>query len=135
MLQKVLLDTNVLLRLILKDNNQQLKEIIKILEQAESGKINLYCKSISIFEIVFVLSGKMYQTAKSEIVEILKTMLNISVINFEESKELSLALDIFLDYSISAVDSFLIANCILNKQDFFSFDTKANKIYKQVTKK
>ena len=76
----------------------------------------------------------MYQTAKSEIVEILKTMLNISVINFEESKELSLALDIFLDYNISVVDSFLIASSILNKQDFFSFDTKATKIFKHLAK-
>ena len=53
--QEILIDTNVLLRIILKDDPKQLAQITDLLEQAEAGKVNLYCKTISIFEIIFVL--------------------------------------------------------------------------------
>ena len=135
MSKEILIDTNVLLGLILKDNQPQLNQIKELLEQAEMGQTGLNCKSISIFEVIFVLLGKSYELEKSEIVAIIKTLLNIPVINFEEVDILNAALDIFLNNGISIIDSFLISSCILKKQDFFSFDKKASKTYKELVKK
>jgi len=135
MSKEILIDTNVLLGLILKDNQPQLNQIKELLEQAEMGQTGLNCKSISIFEVIFVLLGKSYELEKSEIVAIIKILLNIPVINFEEVDILNAALDIFLNNGISIIDSFLISSCILKKQDFFSFDKKASKTYKELVKK
>jgi len=135
MSKEILIDTNVLLGLILKDNQPQLNQIKELLEQAEMGQVGLNCKSISIFEVIFVLLGKSYELEKSEIVAIIKILLNIPVINFEEVDILNAALDIFLNNGISIIDSFLISSCILKKQDFFSLDIKASKTYKELVKK
>jgi predicted nucleic acid-binding protein len=125
-----LLDTNVFLRLILKDNLEQYKQVINLLEQAEFGKITLVCPLISLFEITFVLSGETYQRPKNEIVTILKTLLKFRIIKFESEEIFALALDIFLENSVSIVDSFLLATAKNQKYEFFSFDKKALKIYK-----
>jgi predicted nucleic acid-binding protein len=133
--QEILIDTNVLLRIILKDDPKQLAQITDLLEQAEAGKVNLYCKTISIFEIIFVLSGKIYELEKVEVVEIMQTLLNISVISFEKIEILNESLNIYLENNISFPDSFLIATCTLENLDFYSFDQKANKVYKKLTLK
>jgi predicted nucleic acid-binding protein len=125
-----LLDTNVFLRLILKDNLEQYKQIIGLLEQSEFSKINLVCPLISLFEITFVLSGKTYQRPKNEIATILKTLLKLRIIKFESEEIFALALDIFLENSISIVDSFLLSSSQIQKYEFYSFDQKALKISK-----
>jgi predicted nucleic-acid-binding protein len=133
--QEILIDANVLLRIILKDDPKQLTQITDLLEQAELSKVNLYCKTISIFEIIFVLSGKVYELEKVEIVKIIQTLLTISVISFEKIEILIEALNIYLEHNISLPDSFLIATCNLENLDFYSFDQKANKVYKKLALK
>lgn len=134
MKQTYLLDTNVILRLILKDNLEQYQQIIKLLEQSESGKLKLYCSSISIFETAFVLLGPTYKTEKTETIKILETVLNLKPIDFEKEEVLFESLNIFSASPVSLVDSYLLAQSKMNNYQFFSFDTKANKVFDGIVK-
>lgn len=133
--QIYLLDTNVILRLILKDNQDQYKKIMELLEQAESGYINLECSFVSIFETAFVLLGKTYEISKNDTVKILNTVLNIRLIDFEKKESILKALEIYDKNTISIMDSYLLAESTLNNKQFFSFDAKANKTFKQLQTK
>jgi predicted nucleic acid-binding protein len=57
------------------------------------------------------------------------------VISFEKIEILIEALNIYLEHNISLPDSFLIATCNLENLDFYSFDQKANKVYKKLALK
>lgn len=135
MSQKYLLDTNVILRLILRDSQKQYEDILELFNHAEVGKIELVCPSISLFETSFVLLGKYYNTPKEEFIPILETLLSLKIINFEEEETFRLALEIFSKNSISLVDSYLIAKSNLQNFTFFSFDQKALKTYESYKNK
>ncbi len=127
-----LLDTNVLLRLILKDEQSQLAKIQDLLEQSESQKVKLFCSGISIFEIVFVLMGKTYNLDKIQTVKVISTLLKLKVIEFEDLGIFEMALKIFSKQNISFPDTYLIAKSRIQKLEFFSFDNMANKAYKNL---
>ncbi|MEI6728987.1 MAG: PIN domain-containing protein [bacterium] len=132
MTETYLLDTNVILRLILKDNLDQYNQVIKLMEQGESGKVKLYCSTISIFETIFVLTGKIYQSSKLEVIQIIQTVLNLQPINFEEQVTIFEALEIFSSHSLSFPDCYLLAKSKINQYKFFSFDQKAVKIFNKL---
>lgn len=131
-MKKYLIDTNVLLRLILKDDLNQLKKIQNLLIEVESEKVKLYCASISLFETAFILMGKMYNLSKPKTAQILQTLLKLKVIEFQDLEIFNTALDIFVSSNISFPDCYLLAKAKLDKLTFFSFDAKANKVFKQL---
>jgi predicted nucleic-acid-binding protein len=128
------LDTNVILRLVIKDNLEQLEEIKKLLDLAVAKKVKLYCSIMVIFETEWVLRC-FYKFQKNDIVEILKNILSLKEINFDQTEILNLTLENMAKNQLGIEDNYHVAYAITNKQDFFSFDTKANKIFKELTKK
>lgn len=130
MSDKYLLDTNILLRLVLSDNENQWNEIYALFEKAERGEARLFCDVPSLFEFCFVLSGEYYDLSKKEIVEKLKEILDLKIINFFEKTLFLTALEIyeFNDSNLSIIDCFLIARCKDQDLKLFSFDKKAKRV-------
>lgn len=128
------LDTNVILRLIIKDNLEQVTIIKKLLEQAASKKIKLTTSIISVFETEWVLRS-FYKFEKKDILEVIQKLLSISEINFEHTEILDLAIQNMLNNSLGFEDNYHLAYSLFNNLEFFSFDTKANKIFNQLKTK
>lgn len=128
------LDTNVILRLIIKDNHEQLEVIKKLLEQATSKKIKLTTSIISIFETEWVLRS-FYKFEKNDILEVLQKILSIGEITFDQRDILDLTIQNMLNNTLGFEDNYHIAYSQFNNLDFFSFDTKALKFFKQLQTK
>lgn len=120
------LDTNVILRLIIKDNLEQLGEIKKLLSLVANKKIKLYCSVIVIFETEWVLRS-FYKFEQHDILNILENILSVKEINFDQEEILSLTIENATKNNLGLEDNYHIAYSLFNKLDFFSFDNKANK--------
>lgn len=128
------LDTNVILRLIIKDNLDQLKVITDLFNKVSTKKVKLFSSTLAIFETEWVLRS-FYKFEKNDIVELLKKILSIKEINFSETEILNLTLENMSKNSLGLEDNYHISYSIFNNLDFFSFDEKANKVYKKLATK
>jgi len=128
------LDTNVILRLVIKDNSDQLEEIKKLLNLVVAKKVKLHCSIMGIFETEWVLRS-FYKFEKQDIVEVLKNILSLKEISFDQLEILSLTLENMTKNDLGLEDNYHLAYAIINKLDFFSFDKKTSKTYKELVKK
>lgn len=94
MVKRIFIDTNVWLRFILKDNENQFEPTSQLITLVEEGKLRPYISTIVLLEIACVLKS-FYKISKNKIIEDLYTILetrNITIIektNFKKSLELS----------------------------------------------
>ena len=113
-----LIDTNVILRFILNDNNEMTERAAEIIA---SGA---YTKPEVIAEVVYVLKS-VYSIPKDKIASIVCGLSNI--IQIENSDCVIYAINLFASVSLDFVDCLLIAYHRINHENVFSFDQKLNK--------
>ena len=113
-----LIDTNVILRFILNDNNEMAKCAAEVIA---SGA---YTKPEVIAEVVYVLKS-VYSTPKDKIASIVCGLSDI--IQIENSDCVIYAINLFSNVSLDFVDCLLIAYHKINGENIFSFDKKLNK--------
>ena len=68
------LDTNILVRLIARDNKHQLKRVQKLF--AHKNKLYVF-EDAAMMEVVFVLSGQIYNYPREKIAEKIKSIMQI----------------------------------------------------------
>lgn len=73
------LDTNVLVRYITKDNEQQWKKAVQLIESGQP----CFISNIVLCELVWVLRSQPYHFKKEEILQVLEVMLQTPVFQFE----------------------------------------------------
>lgn len=100
------LDTNVLVRYITRDDEQQWQKAVEIIE---SGR-KCFISNIVLCELVWVLRGKSYQFSKDEILQALEMMMQSAVFEYENRTAVYQALQRskqgsgdFSDYLIGAI--------------------------------
>jgi predicted nucleic acid-binding protein len=132
-MQKLFLDTNILARFLLGDVLEQNLEVLEIFKKAKLKQIQLYIIPEVFLELFYVLH-KQYELSKIDIIMEYRKVLNLSFLKCENQPTLLQALDILEIENISLEDAYFISYCLTYHFDFFSFDTKANKIFKELTK-
>ena len=116
----LLIDTNILLRYILKDNESLTDKATDIIS---CNKV--VCLNAVIYEVVHVLS-KVYGIPRIEIADELLGLIQDEII-FTDDKLLSLqTLMIFKETSMDFIDCLLIARHMIYKDSVQSFDKKLN---------
>lgn len=126
---QVIIDTNILLRYILRDVESQYLTAQKFLIRAKAKNLQLVVPQIVIFEIVFNLD-KYYDFAKDKIVTAIKDLLSTGSLNIQDWDIFNLAIDIYENNSIDFVDCFIIAKSQISKAQVFSFDKDFKKLAK-----
>jgi len=124
-----IVDTNVLLRFLLKDVPNQVTEAREKFQQAKEGKIELIIPQVVIFEIVFHLS-KLYKFDKNKVIEGLKVILNTQYLKIQDRKIFKVTVQIFQKNNLSFVDCFLAAYSTEDEGEVFTFDQGLNKLLK-----
>ena len=76
------LDTNVLVRFLVKDNERQAKTIYRILKQAESDKEVFFVPLLVVLETVWVLES-VYKIKRQEIIDSINELLLMPILEFE----------------------------------------------------
>ena len=116
----VTIDTNVILRYILNDIEEQVKKASQIINDGAQTYPEI------IAEVVYVLT-KLYSVPREEIDDILLPFLE--EVEMIEKEIVKSALSIYAETKFDFVDSLLIARKSLNDEKIFTFDKKlANRL-------
>ncbi len=127
-----IIDTNVVLRYLLKDHEEFYKEAEALFDRAFSGKKKLFLLDTVIAEVVYVLSG-LYKVKRQEIAQVLKELLKAKGINAVDKEVLFDALETFAKKNLDFVDCLICAYA--TKYQVISFDKKVQKCADETSKK
>ena len=120
-----ILDTNIILRFIVGDNEEQKIKARKIFLDAEKGKINLQIKTVVIAEACYVLES-FYKKEREEIANSMEVFLSQKWLKVEDRLPLTSMWRWYRE-KLHFVDSFLVASSKFNKYRILSFDKKLTK--------
>jgi len=116
-----LLDTNIIIRFLVGDNEEHLKISAEYFEQIEQGSMEVEILSGVLMEAFFVLT-KFYKLPKTEVISDLKTILSFEGIVNKNKVILFETLNIIANKNIDFVDALICAKCTLQNYDKLSFD-------------
>ncbi len=123
---KLVADTNIILRFLLKDNLDQFNTAREILIKVKEDKLELAIPQIVMFEIIYSLD-KYYGFPKEKIIDALSTIIGTKNIKIQDQSAFKRALTLFGDNNLSFVDCFLIAYSEENDAKLFTFDKDLQK--------
>ena len=124
---KYLLDANVLLRLLLDDNPDQVKQTLHLLSKAKVKKIQIIVPQIVVFEVEFILE-KYYKIPKAEIVDKLRVILGVNYLKIDDRVIFQDASELFLKNNTSFADCFIFYLARHHHAKLFTFDQKLSKL-------
>lgn len=124
-----LLDTNVIIRFLVKDDQALATKAKVILENSPAHSLEL---TLAVFlEISFVLSS-FYELPKAEVIRDLALLISLPSINCNRSF-LSSLLETYESNSISMVDAYLMTRIRLGKNHkIVTFDKKLEKLSQEI---
>lgn len=121
MKNRVLLDTNTLVRLTVRDYEPHYIRAKELFLQIENGEIEAELLDIIIAEIIYVLH-KVYKYKKDDVVSVLIKVLEYSHIIVENRNVVYHALKLFENKNIDFADAMLCAKKNLQGYEVMSFD-------------
>ncbi len=117
--EKTLLDTNVLLRYILNDN----EEMSRIASELIDGTV--YTVPEVLAEVAYVLA-KVYKANRADIATFLSAIVND--VDVEPAHVVEKAIEVYRDNNLDFVDCMLVAYNKVEGTKVFTFDKKMNKL-------
>ena len=121
-----LLDTNIIIRFLVGDNEEHLEKSTKYFEQIEQGSMKVEILSDVLMEAFFVLT-KFYKLPKREVISDLKVILSFEGVVNRNKVILFEALSIIENKNIDFVDALICAKCRFQNYDKLSFDKDLDK--------
>lgn len=119
----VIIDTNVVLRLVFADDSKLSAQAKEIFDQAEAGEIRIYLDEVVIAETIWVLSS-FYRQQKQDIIARLKDLISQRWIVNPRKKLVSAALDLFSETNLSYIDAWILSVSRQRKIELKTFDQK-----------
>lgn len=101
-------DTNYLLRFLIKDVPAQHTQAKRLFTEAAKGKVELITSTVVVFEVVWVLTS-FYELTKADTLELLRQVLLMNFLVIPERPLLTRALDLFEEYAVSFEDCYNVA--------------------------
>ena len=100
------IDANVVLRYLLRDNEDLFKSVCEIFLEAENGDLTLMIHILTLAEIIWTLESY-YECSKEEISTILEELIDADGIEMHESEIVKNALTSYRDNNVDFVDAYL----------------------------
>lgn len=114
----IIVDTNIILRYLLNDNDELNKKSIEIIDNNP-----IFIPTEVIVEVSYVLK-KVYNVEKEKISEAIKLLLNMEGVQFQNKETIDLAFKIYAEKNFDIVDCMLYAYHMNEKYDIKTFDKK-----------
>jgi len=121
-----LLDTNIIIRFLVGDNEEHLAKSTEYFEQIELGSMEVEILSDVLMEAFFVLT-KFYKLPKIEVISDLKTILSFEGVVNKDKVILFEALSIIENKNIDFVHALICAKCKFQNYEKLSFDKDLSK--------
>lgn len=115
-----LIDTNIILRYLVRDDESLYNKANILFKQAEQGKTKILVKVVVVAECCYVLES-FYKKTKDEIASSMEVFLSQKWIKVEDRQSL---LSMWEDYkkNLHFIDSYLLALARVNKYKITTFD-------------
>lgn len=121
------LDTNILLRFILKDHPKYSPKAETIIKKIDHGEVKVYISWPTILEVVFVLQNSI-KLPKKEITEKLLPIFHLENVNLEQKGLLDTVFEYYVEKNISLTDAYNVALMQKKKvKQIYSFDSDFDK--------
>ena len=118
----IVIDTNIILRYLLNDNEELSKQAIDIIDNN-----TILIPNEVIVEACYVLR-KVYNVEKEKIYEAVQSLMEIDNINFQNTNVVSLAVKTYATQNLDIVDCILYSYNRIEKYEVKTFDKKLNKL-------
>ena len=128
-MKKYFLDTNVILRFLLKDNEVYFSQTKNYFEKAKKGEIELNLIPEVLFEIDYVLRG-VYSLSKNEVVDILLKLIKTPYLKISSRGMLIATVDKYKSINVDLFDIYLYYFSLSKESSVLSFDKDFSKISK-----
>ncbi len=117
-----LLDTNVIIRFLMGDQNKKYKDLRGFFESLEAGKRRCELELIVLFQVIFVLKS-FYKVQKSEIAEAILNLLDYKGIIVKKKNNIRSTMKHWRDNKMEIVDCYLICCLAGDSQNIlYSYD-------------
>ena len=120
-----IVDTNIILRYLLNDNEELNKKATKIMENEE-----VFIPTEVIVEATYVLK-KVYNVEKEKIFEAIQLLLEMDGIQFQNEETINIAFKTYTEKNLDIVDCMLYAYAINENYDVKTFDKKLQNLIKK----
>lgn len=120
-MNKFLVDTNVLIRLLVKDNTIKFNTIVKLVEKVEKNELTLVIPTVVIAECCWLLKS-FYRLEKQKITEYLLDIIEAENVEVEEDNVIN-ALTMYSKKNVDFADA-LIASKSTSKLVVLTWDKK-----------
>jgi len=128
-MKKVIIDTNILLRFLIKDKSTLQTEAVKIFSQAEKGTFIILLNELIIAECIWVMLSH-YQMNKKKVIEQIKELIIKDEFEIRDKTIIDSALDTFSQSTLSWIDCYLLSQSKLLGLKLFTFDQKLARLCK-----
>jgi len=126
MSKKILLDTNVIVRFLVRDNQEHFIKAVKIFQDIEDFHTEAYLMDFILAEVVYVLK-RIYKFDKKLITHTLQQLLMYQNLFLDNKLVAYEALTIYSDKNIDFADAYLCAKRKLEDYEIVSFDRDIKK--------
>ncbi|MGI8644138.1 MAG: PIN domain-containing protein [Thermomicrobiales bacterium] len=121
-------DTSVLLRLLLRDDEAKAEQTVALLLRMERGEITLATSHLVIFETIFTLQRR-HGTDRSRIREIMRPIIDQRNLLVPDKPVLRRALDLYVTHRIAFADAYNAAEMESRGIDqIYAWDTHYSRI-------
>ncbi|MHB8881173.1 MAG: PIN domain-containing protein [Thermodesulfovibrionales bacterium] len=123
-MQKAVIDTNIIIRLAVNDDDKQREACIKLLERAKNKELMLYILPVAVFETVWILE-KFYKLPKKKVRDFVEALLNTPEIICDMENVLKQAIAVYEEKNIKFADA-VMGYWGLEKgiSDIFTYDER-----------
>jgi predicted nucleic acid-binding protein len=129
-MEQAFLDTNVILRYLLRDDELKAQRCLELLEKAERREINLHTTDLVIAEAVWVLeSPTIYNLPRDRIRDLLLPIILLPGLRLPGKKLYRRIFELYIDQNIDFIDAFNAAH--MEKHGLariYSYDSDFDKI-------
>jgi predicted nucleic-acid-binding protein len=122
----IIIDANIILRYLLKDDLSLHKKAIEIVDNQ-----HLFLPNEITAEIVYVLE-KVYRIPKGEICDVLTILFERDNLEFVDKSIILASLKYYQKFNLDYADALLISYNKIQKADVLTFDKKLNKIIEKI---
>ncbi len=125
------IDTNIFLRILVKEDKKTFKECFEFVKKVREGKIKAFTSSLVLIEVGWVL-GKTYKFSKKQVTDALKGILNLKELKIVDKYHPYLAVSIYEKFNVKFVDAFIASSFLVDKKKLgsviVSYDRDFDKI-------
>ena len=124
---KKLIDANVILRYLLRDDEELFGKAFEVLEKVKIGQETVIIPESVLAEVVYVLV-KIYEVSREVIVEKLQGLLSYRGVINPDKADLAEAVKMYGGTKLSFVDCVLCAKAINHRMEIVTFDEELKKV-------